>query len=297
MGLSLAERQRLWRERHRDVSRKHLCQLKRQCGQGQTGTGSKAFQQPATADNQHRRESSVRQQNDTNSVDTLGLTNPFKFEHPCSILAAGPSGAGKTTFVSRVLLAPIPMFEPRIQQVVVFYAEWQSDYVEWRNSVRIPIDFIEGIPTEEYYETLDNTTRRLLIIDDQMQKAAADKTISKLFTRGSHHRNLSIFLLVQNVFEKGLRTISLNSNYMVLFKSPRDTSQIGVLARQLYSAKPAILQDAFDDATAQAHQYLLVDLKQSTPDWFRLKSRIFPGEILVAYIPQNLIGQAPVYKP
>jgi hypothetical protein len=223
--------------------------------------------------------------------------NTFRFQHPCTILVAGPSGSGKTSFVTRLLLSPISMFEPEIQDIVVFYAEWQPDYVEWRRRVQVPIEFIEGMPTEDYYDTVDSNTRRLLIVDDQMQKAAADGMISKLFTRGSHHRNLSIILMVQNMFEKGLRTISLNSNYMVLFKTPRDSSQIGALGRQLYPHKPGILQEAFDDATKEPYQYLLADLKQETPDWLRLKTLIFPDETLDVYVPAGLVGRAPVYKP
>ena len=30
------------------------------------------------------------------------------------------------------------------------------------------------------------------------------------------------------------RTISLNTNYLILFKNPRDNNQISVLARQMY---------------------------------------------------------------
>ena len=63
-----------------------------------------------------------------------------------------------------------------------------------------------------------------------------DKSVSNLFTKGSHHRNLSVLHLVQNVFDKNkhTRTISLNTHYLVIFKNPQDASQITHLAKQMY---------------------------------------------------------------
>ena len=54
--------------------------------------------------------------------------------------------------------------------------------------------------------------------------ASKDKRIVNLFTRDSHHHNLSVIYIVQNLFHqgKGSRSISLNSYYLVLFKNPRD---------------------------------------------------------------------------
>ena len=54
-----------------------------------------------------------------------------------------------------------------------------------------------------------------------------------LFTKGSHHSNLSVLHLVQNVFDKNkhTRTISLNAHYLVIFKNPRDASQVTHSAR------------------------------------------------------------------
>ena len=61
------------------------------------------------------------------------------------------------------------------------------------------------------------------MFDDQMIYASKDKRIVNLFTRGSHHRNLSVSYIVQNLFHqwKGSGSISLNSHYLVLFKNPR----------------------------------------------------------------------------
>jgi len=59
---------------------------------------------------------------------------------------------------------------------------------------------------------------------------------SQVFTKGSHNRNISLVLITQNLFHKGpsSRDISLNGNYIVVFKKPRDKTQIVHLAWQVY---------------------------------------------------------------
>ena len=78
--------------------------------------------------------------------------------------------------------------------------------------------------------------RNLIVSDDQMIYASEDKRIVNLFTRGCHHRNLSVIYIEQNLFHQGKdsRRISLNSHYLVLFKNPREKLQILFLAKQMY---------------------------------------------------------------
>jgi hypothetical protein len=75
-------------------------------------------------------------------------------------------------------------------------------------------------------DTLNPEQRNLIIIDDLMNKT--DQRVASLYTKKSHHRNISVMYIVQNLFHKGKyhRTISLSVHYMVLFKNPRDVSQI-----------------------------------------------------------------------
>ena len=87
------------------------------------------------------------------------------------------------------------------------------------------IEFVKGIPTAlEQDSYFDVNKRNLVVFDDQMIYARKDKRIVNLFTCGSHHRNLSLIYIVQELFQrgKGSRSISLNSHYLVLFKNPRD---------------------------------------------------------------------------
>lgn len=90
------------------------------------------------------------------------------------------------------------------------------------------VKVIEGLPSVD-----DIPPNTFLIIDMQMSNL---KDICTIFTVSSHHKNVSTFFLVQNLFYSNpyMRTISLNSSHIVLFKSLRDINQIQFLARQIF---------------------------------------------------------------
>ena len=79
---------------------------------------------------------------------------------------------------------------------------------------------------ETFYSSLNSSTNNLIVLDDKMSSMGDSALLSKLFTEGSHHRNLSVIYIVQNLFDKGKshRCVSLNAQYLVLFKNPRDTA-------------------------------------------------------------------------
>ena len=140
------------------------------------------------------------------------------------------------------------------------------------------INFIEGWPD---MTSLDPTKVNLLIIDDIMHEM--NEVVSKLFTKGSHHRNTSVLLFKKKYIihhNKHSRTVSLNAQYMVLFI---DASQITNLAKQMYPGDVKCLRNSYEDATNKHYDYLLIDLKPDTSDLLRLRTDIFPGEIHYVY--------------
>ena len=128
-----------------------------------------------------------------------------------------------------------------------------------------------------------------------MAQSGKDKRISDLFTKGSHHRNLSIIYIVQNIFHQGkeMRNISLNAHYIVRFKSPRDKQQISMLARQINPGKVQEFMMSYEDATSRPHGYLMLDLKPTTDDQKRLKTNVLPGEI-AKFIQKQSYRQPPL---
>jgi hypothetical protein len=91
--------------------------------------------------------------------------------------------------------------------------------------------------------------KHLIILDDLMDET--DQRVALLFTKKSHHRNISVMYIVQNLFHH--RTISLNAHYMVLFQNLTDVSQIMALAHQMYPRRTQFFLEAFARATAKPH--------------------------------------------
>ena len=69
-------------------------------------------------------------------------------------------------------------------------------------------------------------------------------------------------------------TISLNSHYVIVIKNPLDNQQIATLSKQMYAGKSQFLIEAFQDATKDPYDYLLIDLKPETPDFIRICTSI-----------------------
>ena len=101
--------------------------------------------------------------------------------------------------------------------------------------------------------------------------------LSELFTKGSHHRNISLVLITQNLFHQGpsSRDISLNSKYIVVFKNPRDKTQIVHLARQVYPENISSFHKTYLEACKDPHSYLFLDLTQSIYDLLRFRTKKF----------------------
>lgn len=192
-----------------------------------------------------------------------------QFKHPFTMMIAGPSSCGKTTFVKQMLLNKRKMFDVDFDRIIWCYSVSSS-------IPDIPgIDeFHNGVP--ESFEN-DKNEKILYVLDDLMDSVANNEAISNLYTKHSHHLGISVCLITQNLYQKGsqFRTISLNSKYLVVFKSPRDKQQFMFLARQVYPQNSQELVRVFNEICHQPNGYLLLDLTQDIIELLRFRTDIF----------------------
>ena len=193
-----------------------------------------------------------------------------RLKHPFTCVVAGPSSSGKTQFVFRLIRHADRLVDPPPEKIVYCYGEFQPSFLEFSQ-----VEFHEGLPD---VGSFDGRSRVLLIIDDLMNEA--DQNVCNLFTKLSHHRNVSVVFVTQNLLHRNrhVRTINLNTHYVVLFKNPRDAGQVAIMARQMYPRKSSFVVEAFRDATREPYGYLLIDLKPETDDRYRFRTNIFPDD-------------------
>ena len=192
--------------------------------------------------------------------------------HPFTSVIAGPTESGQSMFVRWFVHNIKHMMTPKPDRILRWYGEYQTLYGTVKG-----IKFQQGLPD---LDNLDPREKHLIILDHLMDET--DQRVASLFTKKSHHRNISVMYIVQNLFHHS--TISLNAYYMVLFQNLTDVSQIMALAHQLYPRRTEFFLEAFARATARPHGYMVIDMKQNTPDILRLRTFIFPGEEQKAYV-------------
>ena len=61
----------------------------------------------------------------------------------------------------------------------------------------------------------------------------------------------------------------------MLFKNPRDKSQVEFLARQVRPRNSKAVIEVFEAATERPHSYLFLDLTQECAEDYRFRSNLF----------------------
>lgn len=199
----------------------------------------------------------------------------FLFYSPATVSISGMTSSGKTFWIKQVIKHRATLFKVPPKRVIYCYGAWQKIFED--EDMR-EVEFIDGIPSN--LNTLgDGRNHTLLVLDDLMESVVSDIQTQHMFTKTSHHQNISVFYLNQNMYCQGkcARSINLNCHYLVLFKNLRDVLQVGTLGKQMGMKK--LMQLAYKDATAHPYGYLFVDLSPHNNTPYKLKSHVIPDKM------------------
>lgn len=202
---------------------------------------------------------------------------------PFNMVVAGSTKSGKTTFVSKVLTYAFEMLDEMPAYVILFYVQSQEAYgplIE-RNLVDEMISLEE---TPVHYDELKQKVLpykdkggSLIIFDDGMKSGRLRADFSDIFTILGHHTHCSLIFITQNLFNKNpvYRNMSLNFDFFVIMKTRRDLQQVHHLARQMCPGNSKYVIDAYNDATKDAYDFLMIDSSAPGQDLFRIRAKIF----------------------
>jgi hypothetical protein len=147
----------------------------------------------------------------------------FHFRHPFTCMLAGPTQSGKTTIIQKIIgQAWGGLVRAPPTSIVYCYSQWQDAYDEIKigraqgpSYFNVPaITFNEGLPDIDAIDTNQNT---LIILDDLMHEAGKSEKILNIFTTDSHHKNISVIFVTQNIFPNKKMLAQFHSIVNTLF--------------------------------------------------------------------------------
>ncbi len=215
----------------------------------------------------------------------------MKLESPSCWFISGPTGSGKSYFLSQLIRHRQKMFKHPPVAFHYAYKVYQPELFG-EMQARDGVKFHEGLPTREQLIqwSRDANGRHIgVILDDMQHSVCSSQTVAEAFGVLSHHLGISLFVISQNLFPRAKysRDIVLNSHYVVLFLSKRDRLMVMTLARQLCAGQSAYFMSAYDSAmNERKFPYLLIDLHPCTERKYFLRTSLFPGEMTVVYLPK-----------
>lgn len=211
------------------------------------------------------------------------------FRHPATVIVTGPSNSGKSTFVKNCILNSHCLVKTQeadgvgFDLIIVIYRIWNFLYDDLTNSLppSMKIIFYKDKLDDNLEDIISGYSNPVLWIDDGFDEKNTN-FVEDVFTRYSHHLNLSCFLVTHNLYSQKnnscMRTISRNAGYIVLMNYPRDRIIARVLVQQCQSTRAkssALLQTIERVLSNNPYSYFFFDFTQKTREELRFKTNIF----------------------
>ena len=195
---------------------------------------------------------------------------------PSSVIIAGPSSSGKSDLTEH-FLSEQTVFQHKPRKIVYCYDRWQPRFDRMKRHMH----FYKGIPEAVLLTKCFGPTQGgVMVLDDLMAEGGQDKQVLDLFTKDSHHRNITVLYLMQDLFLPGKfsKTINRNAHYLIAFKHPRDQTGIRNVLTQAFPTDWRDKLELFQRVTSRPFGYLMMDLHPASDDRFRFWSHLTSRE-------------------
>lgn len=219
----------------------------------------------------------------------------LKLKHPFTAIVAGGTSSGKTVWVRKLLKNWQYLIKISKNYIKVLWCYGIRQKLHDEQILNVEVTYHPGIPS---LDTIKKARPDIIVLDDLMIELKKDERVKNLFTRGSHHLNISVIFLTQNIFsnDSSMRTMSLNCHYTVAMKSIRNRDQILRFCGQIWRKKTSKIEKIINNAHKKNFSYIIFDLHpQLIDERFRIRNEIFRDE--QPKILRKLYYSTPVFYP
>ncbi|VDI01124.1 Hypothetical predicted protein [Mytilus galloprovincialis] len=222
-------------------------------------------------------------------VDIWKKESLLKYQSPTSIFIVGASNSGKTVYTKNMLEHADEMFQKPPTKIYYCFSVWQPIYDEMKTNIK-NIEFHKGLPEMDILsEWGAHKGHKILVLDDLMMDSADSSELVHLMCVGSHHHQITVIYILQNLFHKGkaMRTASLNCHYFILFRNYRDQLQVQTLGKQIFPGQSKYFIDSYHKATSVKFRPLIIDLNAHTDKTYQLTTNRGVEQFPIVYLPKQ----------
>ena len=204
----------------------------------------------------------------------------LKFIHPFRLILSGGSSTGKTEFVFKFLENISQITIPPIDTIIYLYGEFSDRFSDFKDK----FFFTKNLNYLDY--TPKPGKNVIIVIDDLMNDLTKSQQLLHLFTRSSHHRRLSVILILQNIFLPSpiFKTLRDNCTYYGLTEHISDYQKVEILSRQLEGKNNKYFMESYEDCVSKPYRVFFVDLHPQSKlrKICRYRTQVYqiPGQIL-----------------
>ena len=199
----------------------------------------------------------------------------IRFCENFKIFACGPSRCGKTCFIIDIIQNLQNIAKDPPQKVLYVYKVWQQKFDELQETGLVDHFVQDQTDLVKKLKTLSNREPSLIVFDDLINSSNLQE-IANLFVVDGRHSNFSLIFLSQRMFvnNESFRQISNNCDYFAVFKNPRNSSEVRVLAQQLTPGTLELI-NIYSEATKDPFSYLFINLTQECDETVKYLSHLF----------------------
>lgn len=209
------------------------------------------------------------------SGETIIRESDLLLKHPFSLIISGGTHSGKSEWLTRLIKNRDKMINTKFDRVTYHYGVLTPTVLKLQ---QLGIETYPHLPDpNDYFKSENKST--LLCMDDFLSEAS-EQFLQDLFTRGTHHHNISTVFVTQHLYAKSLKVPRLNCSYFCFLRNPANEREIRTFAHQTFPRQFKFFTDSYTDAVKPLYGYLFVDLHPQSPPLLRLRTRIFEDSII-----------------
>ena len=181
-----------------------------------------------------------------------------KLISPYACFVVGCTGSGKSWTVLKWLKNPECVFRQKYSKIYYFYGSAFQDI--FKDSSLKHVCFSSDLKLLTKIATTKHKSHILIVLDDLMSIAGHSDIIEQLYTKGSHHFNIDIINIIQNIFYRTPSFVTLKENTQYVFiKQFINEAKLKILANGIGLNSTELVEAYTDSINKKRFEGILID--------------------------------------